>query len=187
MSSLSPNPSRRVDGNNSLYFKGVRHNICHKQALLQTPNRYSTQFPGLTLPQAIEANAKLPEPFATLAPKTINMKWLSHLSSILQWASNNGHIDTNPAQGIRVDTGSKVHREASCLPFTKDELNVIFRQPIFADPKVYGLNEWALLPARIGIGDRVRADLAGCDDAEVEGQSETCPAHVRRDLPKRGQ
>ena len=96
--------------------------IDYKQALLETPNRYTMRFPGLTLPQAIKANSKLSEPFATLAPKTINMKWLSHLSSILQWASNNGHIEANPVQGIRVDTGSKAHREASYLPFTKDEL-----------------------------------------------------------------
>lgn len=119
--------------------------IDYKQALLETPNRYAMRFPGLTLPQAIKANGKLAEPFSTLAPKTINMKWLSHLSSVLQWASNNGHIDTNPAQGIRVDTGSKVHREASYLPFTKDELQTIFGDPIFADPATYGMNQWALL------------------------------------------
>lgn len=119
--------------------------IDYKLALLETPNRYTMRFPGLTLPQAIKANAKLTEPFATLAPKTINMKWLSHLSSILQWASNNGHIETNPAQGIRVDTGSKVHRVASYLPFTKDELQTIFGDPIFADPASYGTNQWALL------------------------------------------
>ncbi|MCE5973418.1 site-specific integrase [Sinirhodobacter sp. WL0062] len=119
--------------------------IDYKQALLKTPNRYTMRFPGLTLPQAIKANAKLKEPFPPLAPKTINMKWLSHLSSILQWASNNGHIETNPAQGIRVDTGSKVHLEPSYLPFTKDELKKIFGDQIFAEPRHYGLNQWALL------------------------------------------
>ncbi|MBU3033980.1 hypothetical protein [Tritonibacter mobilis] len=84
--------------------------ISYKQALLETPNRYTMRFPGLTLPQAIEANTKRDEPFTTLAPKTINMKWLSHLSSVLQWASNNGHIEANPAQGVRVDTGQKRRR-----------------------------------------------------------------------------
>lgn len=119
--------------------------IEYKQVLLATPNRYKMRFPGLTLPQAIRANGKLDEPFTTLAPKTINMKWLSHLSSILQWASNNGHIETNPAQGIRVDTGSKAHREPSYLPFTKAELRTIFGHPMFADPSSYGLHQWALL------------------------------------------
>lgn len=119
--------------------------IDYKNALLETPNRYGMRFPGLTLPQAIKANQKLAEPFAPLAPKTINMKWLSHLSSILQWASNNGHIDMNPAQGIRVDTGSKVHKEPSYLPFTKEELKAIFGTEMFKDSAQYGLNQWALL------------------------------------------
>ena len=119
--------------------------IRYKQALLETPNRYTMRFPGLTLPQAVKANAELAEPFKTLAPKTINMKWLSHLSTILQWASNNGHIEMNPAQGIRVDTGSRIHRGASYLPFNKDELKIIFGDPIFADPASYGMKQWALL------------------------------------------
>ncbi len=119
--------------------------IDYKGALLSTPNRYTMRFPGLTLPQAIKANAKLSKPFSTLAPQTINMKWLSHLSTILQWASNNGHIDSNPAQGIRVDTGSKVHKAASYEPFSNDELQIIFGTPMFKDPSEYGLMQWALL------------------------------------------
>ena len=95
----------------------------------------------IALPQAIKANRKLEVPFDTLAPKTINMKWLSHLSSILQWDSNNGHLDANPAQGIRVDTGSKVHKEPSYLPFTKDELKKIFGSDLCKDPRSYGLNQ----------------------------------------------
>ncbi len=140
--------------------------IDYKQALLETPNRYTMRFPGLTLPQAIKANAKLAEPFATLAPKTINMKWLSHLSSILQWASNNGHIETNPAQGIRVDTGSKVHRAASYLPFTKDELQTIFGDPIFADPASFGTNQWALL-VMLYTGVRNSSEMAGMQLANI--------------------
>uniref|UniRef100_UPI0011AE8577 hypothetical protein n=1 Tax=Mangrovicoccus ximenensis TaxID=1911570 RepID=UPI0011AE8577 len=119
--------------------------IDYKNALLRTPVRYTMRFPGLTLPQAIKANEKRKEPHAALAPKTINMKWLSHLTTVLQWASNNGHIETNPAQGIRVDTGSKAHWEASYLPFTKDELKKIFSADIFNEPQEYGLKQWATL------------------------------------------
>lgn len=122
-----------------------KHVIAYKQMLLETPNRYTMRFPGLTLPQAIKANKKRAEPFPTLAPQTINMKWLSHLSSILQWASNNGHIETNPAKGVLVDTGSKTHRAASYVPFTKDELKLIFGTDLFGDPATYALNQWALL------------------------------------------
>ena len=134
-----------MGGDTALGATTKKQVIEYKQALLDTPTRYTLRFPGLTLPQAIKANRKREEPFETLAPKTINMKWLSHLSSILQWAFNNGHIDTNPAQGIRVDTGSKVHKEASYLPFTKDELRKIFGTDLFQSPSSYGLNQWALL------------------------------------------
>ncbi|MGY3438659.1 MULTISPECIES: hypothetical protein [unclassified Marinovum] len=103
-----------------------RQIIEYKLALLETPTHYRTRFPGLTLPQAIKANDKLDKPYAKLAPKTIIMKWLSHLSSVLQWASNNGHIEAKPAQGVRVDTGSNVHREPSYLPFNRNELKQIF-------------------------------------------------------------
>ena len=103
------------------------------------------RFPGLTLPQAGKANGELPASFPALAPKTINMKWLSHLSSIPQWASNNGHIETNPAKGTCVDTGRKVHREPSYLPSAKDELKTILGHPVFADPSACGLNLWAFL------------------------------------------
>lgn len=119
--------------------------IAYKQALLETPTRYTLRFPGLTLVQAIKANRKRTQPFETLAPKTINMKWLSHLSSILQWAANNGHIEINPAQGIRVYTGSKAKRAPSYLPFTREELGKIFGTEQFQNPESYGLNQWALL------------------------------------------
>lgn len=134
-----------MEGDTPLRAITKKHVIDYKQALLETPTRYTLRFPGLTLPQAIKANRKLEVPFETLAPKTINMKWLSHLSSILQWASNNGHIEINPAQGIRVDIGSKVHAEPSYLPFTKEELNKIFGGDLFEDPRSYGMNQWALL------------------------------------------
>jgi integrase len=149
-----------MGGETSVRVISKKNVIDYKKALLETPNRYTMRFPGLTLPQAIKANAKRATPFATLAPKTINMKWLSHLSTILQWASNNGHIDSNPAQGVRVDTGSKVHREPSYLPFTKDELKLIFSQPMFSDPKKYGLNEWALL-VMLFTGVRNSSEMAG--------------------------
>lgn len=92
-----------------------KHALDYKRALLDTPTRYTLRFPGLTLPQAIKANAKRKEPFETLNPQTINMKWLSHLSSIFEWAANNGYLDSNPAKGVRVDTGSVTHKERTRL------------------------------------------------------------------------
>lgn len=165
--------------------------IAYKQALLETPTRYTLRFRGLTLPQAIKANRKRSEPFETLDPQTINMKWLSHLSSILQWASNNGHIDVNPAQGVRVDTGSAVHRERTRLPFDRAELQRIFGTALFTDPKRYETKQWALLVA-LYTGARSSSEIARiklADIREEQGvtvfdlQEATKNAHSKRLVP----
>ena len=140
--------------------------INYKQALLETPTRYTLRFPGITLTQAIKANGKRLEPYETLDPKTINMKWLSHLSSVLQWASNNGHIDINPAKGIRVDTGSATHKEPSRLPFDSSELKKIFSDEIFATPKNYATRQWALLLA-LYTGARSSSEIARIALADI--------------------
>jgi Site-specific recombinase XerD len=133
--------------------------IAYKQALLNTPTRYVLRFPGLTLPQAIKANAKRPEPFETLDPKTINVKWLSHLSSILKWGVDNAFIDENPAKGVRVDTGSAVHRDRRRLPFDHDEMNLIFGNELFSDPAKYETRQWAVLLA-LYTGARSSSEIA---------------------------
>ncbi len=87
--------------------------LTYKAALLQTPSRYTLRFPGLTLPQAIKANQKRSKPFETLDPKTINMKWLSHISTICKWAMNNGYLDTSPASSANAgerERGNSAYR-----------------------------------------------------------------------------
>ncbi|WP_187968864.1 site-specific integrase [Aquibium microcysteis] len=131
--------------------------LAYKQALLQTPSRYALRFPGLTLPQAIKANAKRTKPYPMLDPATINMKWLSHMSTILRWASNNGHIDANPAHGVRVDEGNGF-KEPSRVPFNQDDLKRIFGSELFrAD--TYGTKQWALLLA-LFTGARSSSEIA---------------------------
>lgn len=130
----------------------------YKQALLKTPNRYSLRFKGMTLPQAIKANAKRKEPFATLDPQTINMKWLSHISTILKWASNNGYVDANPASGVRVDEGHGF-KEPSRVPFSPDDLKAIFGSDLFKNPAKYGTHQWALLVALYS-GARSSSEIA---------------------------
>jgi integrase len=118
----------------------------YKRALLETPTRYVQRFPGLTLPQAIRANGKRDEPFATLDPATVNMKWLSHLSTIFRWAMNNGHMEDNPAAGVRVDEG-KGFKEPSRVPFSRDDLKRIFGSPLYLEtPRhQWSTQQWALL------------------------------------------
>lgn len=143
--------------------------LAYKQALLQTPSRYALRFPGLNLPQAIKANAKRAEPYSTLDPATINMKWLSHMSTILRWASNNGHIDTNPAHGVRVDEGNGF-KEPTRVPFNQDDLKRIFGSDLFRAGS-YGTKQWALLLA-LFTGARSSSELARirlCDIYEEQG------------------
>jgi hypothetical protein len=122
--------------------------LAYKQALLQAPSRYSLRFPGLTLPQAFKANLKREEPFSTLDPQTINMKWLSHISTIFKWAMNNGHLDDNPATGVRVDEG-KGHKEPSRVPFTQVDLKAIFGSTFYRSTprEKWQTRHWALLLA----------------------------------------
>ncbi|MCB1334940.1 MAG: site-specific integrase, partial [Roseivivax sp.] len=143
--------------------------IAYKQALLEMPTRAHARFPGLTLPQAIKANKKRAHPYATMAPKTINVKWLSHLSSVLKWSLGNGYIDVNPAQGIRVDMGNAIHQQESRLPFDRADLKRMFGHPMFADPATYGTEQWAVLLA-LYTGARGSTEIATLrlDDVKEE-------------------
>ncbi|MCV0394316.1 MAG: site-specific integrase [Rhizobiaceae bacterium] len=134
--------------------------LAYKDALLQTPSRYSIRFPGLTLPQAIRANAKRATPYPTLDPATINMKWLSHVRTIFHWAMNNGHVDDNPAAGIRVDEG-KGYKEPTRVPFDQDDLAKLFGSGLYLDtPRdQWATEQWALLLA-LYTGARSSSELA---------------------------
>jgi integrase len=134
--------------------------LAYKQALLETPSRYALRFPGLTLPQAIKKNAKRAEPFPTLDPATINMKWLSHLSTIFRWAMNNGRLDINPADGVRVDEG-KGYKEPTRVPFDQDDLAKLFGSTLYTGtPRTqWSTQQWALLLA-LYTGARSSSELA---------------------------
>lgn len=121
--------------------------------LLETPTSYSTRFPGKTLPEAIKANKRLKQPFPTLAPKTINDKWISHVGAVFQWAANNEIVPDNPCSKVRVDEG-KGDGKRSRVPFTPGDLAKMFAHRLFDDPSCYGERQWAVL---IGLFTGMRA------------------------------
>jgi integrase len=145
----------------------TRHDMLgYKKALLQTPSRYALRFPGLTLPQAIKANEKRKVPFAALDPQTINMKWLSHISTICKWGMNNGYLDANPASGVRVDEG-KGFKEPSRVPFNQDDLARIFGSDLFKTPRAaWSTKQWALLVA-LYTGARSSSEIARVRLADI--------------------
>ncbi|UJW85753.1 site-specific integrase [Devosia sp. SL43] len=118
----------------------------YKNALMDTPANYTKRLPGMILPKAIAANKKLAKPFPTLNASTINEKWLSHISTILGWATKNGYLEYNPARGIKVDLG-KGYKEPSRVGYSADDLKRLFGSPLFADPAKYETRQWALLVA----------------------------------------
>lgn len=120
--------------------------IAYKRILLRTPNRYTMRFPGLTLPEAVDANAKRVTPFAPLSPGTITDKWLAHVKSVLAWAVNNGIIPDNPAAGVRVDEGAG-QRDPKRLPFSDADLEKIFGPPRFPVGDALATRDWVLLIA----------------------------------------
>ena len=164
--------------------------IAYKRALMVTPTNYRQRFPGKSLPEAIEANAKLREPFATLNPQTINEKWLSHVSTIMGWCANNGLLDDNPARGVKVDEG-KGYREPTRVGFSKDDLARVFGHAIFADPRDYGTRQWALLIA-LHTGARSSSEIARIKLSDVYKEQDiwvfnleeaTKNAHSKRLVP----
>lgn len=65
---------------------------------------------------------------ATLSPKTVN-KHLSGIKVLLDFAEARHDIATSPSHGVKAKV---VAGEESGRPFTTDELNRIFAQPLFA-------------------------------------------------------
>lgn len=138
-----------------------RHVLDFKQALLETPAAFDSKpdLRGLTLPQAIKVNRKRETPYPTVSATTLNKKYLAHLKTIMQWATGNGYMETNPATGVRVDDGKKAHREPTRVPFHHDDLKAIFGHAMFADPSKYETRQWALLLA-LHTGARSSSELA---------------------------
>lgn len=113
----------------------------YKNALVRTPSNYTKRFPGLTLPQAVTANAARKVPFPTLSAVTINDKWLARLHSILAWCKNNVITPDNVASEIRVAV-AKGSGERPRYPFPPADLAAIFEKPVDDIEK-----HWAMLIA----------------------------------------
>lgn len=67
-----------------------------------------------------------------LAEGTI-VKQLGALHTVFEWAVNNDHCQANPARGVTV-AAPKTEKE-SRLPYGLEELNLLFRSPVFSERK----------------------------------------------------
>lgn len=97
-----------------------------KALLMEYPVRATevTEFRGMTMAQIVEANREKKRP--VLSDRTVN-RYLSSLSAFCSWAEANGYITANPCAGMALPK----ERRAKTLPFTSDQLNILFRSPLF--------------------------------------------------------
>ena len=68
-----------------------------------------------------------------LAPKTVNKK-ITFICALFNVGINNGKLDRNPAQRIPTPKSDSRHR----LPFDRNDLQQIFRSPVFTERKDLG-------------------------------------------------
>ncbi len=91
------------------------------------PSIPTKRFPKLTAVQASEM-AKAKKLNSTLSHASIHGD-MNRLSAMMNFAVNEGYIDRNPARGLRV--ADPIHRRDRRLPFTSDQLQVIFNAPLY--------------------------------------------------------
>ncbi|WP_210526699.1 DUF6538 domain-containing protein [Rubellimicrobium arenae] len=94
----------------------------------------SNTFTGMTMREIVEANVKIGKPI--ISDRTVN-RHLSSLSAFCVWAIANEHLEQNPVAGLSLAKENTTPR----VPFTVDQLNTLFRSPLFTG--CAGIVEWA--------------------------------------------
>lgn len=98
-----------------------------KALLMKYPVRATevVAFRGMTIERIVQENEKLKRP--VLSDRTVN-RYLSSLSAFLSWAVKNGYIADNPCLGMALEK----EKRSKTLPFTSDQMNVLFKSPLFS-------------------------------------------------------
>jgi integrase len=98
-----------------------------KQALGRFPIKAAEirELRGLQFKKIITENDRLKRP--TLSDLTIN-KYLSALGAFCQWLMQNGHLETNPVDGMHL---GKDRGPGRINPYTSEQLSQIFASPLF--------------------------------------------------------
>ena len=97
------------------------------ETLRWVPSNPTKRYPKLSIVQAAEM-AKRKKLTTTLNPATINA-YLNRLSSVLNFAMNEGLIDRNPTRGLKV--ADPVRARDKRLPFSPQQLQRIFNAPLY--------------------------------------------------------
>lgn len=103
-------------------------------------------FEGMKIEQIVKHNETIGKP--TITPRTVN-RYLSGLGAYCNWLVAHGYLDQNPTEGMSLAKEKKI----STLPFTNEQLNVIFSSPLFTGCE--SDQEWRLMarPGNIKVRD----------------------------------
>ncbi|WP_412033142.1 DUF6538 domain-containing protein [Nitratireductor aquimarinus] len=104
------------------------------------------EFAGMTLAQIVRHNQKIGKPIVT--PRTVN-RYLSSLGAFCKWLVAHGYLDQNPTADMALAKEKKI----STLPFTSDQLNTLFKSPLFTGCQ--SADEWRNIakPGNVRIRD----------------------------------
>jgi integrase len=97
-----------------------------KALLMRYPVKASqtNDFLGMRLAQIVKHNEQVGKPVITA--RTVN-RYLAGLSAFCSWLVNHGYLDQNPVS----DMFLKKPKDKTTVPFTVDQLNVLFNSPLF--------------------------------------------------------
>ncbi|RWB08987.1 MAG: integrase [Mesorhizobium sp.] len=84
----------------------------------------SSAFAGMKLAQIVRHNEKIGKPVITV--RTVN-RYLAGFSAFCSWLVNHGYLDHNPADGMFL----KKPKDKTTVPFTVDQMNTLFKSPLF--------------------------------------------------------
>ena len=105
----------------------------------------TTVFAGMTIAQIVKRNETV-EPI--LSPRTVN-RYLASLGAFCKWLVSNGYIDQSPTR----DMSLSKENSKSPVPFTVDQMNTLFKSPLFTG--CLNTDEWRFIaqPGNVTIRD----------------------------------
>jgi len=110
-------------------LRSIEREACREllEVLRWLPSNPTKRFPKLTAVQAAKM-AKAKKLNSTLSPASVN-GYMTKLRTLFNFAVNEGWLDRNPARGLRVV--DPVRRRDKRLPFSNDQLRLIFDAPLY--------------------------------------------------------
>ena len=128
-----------------------------------------------------------------LSARTINEKYLAFVQVVFSYAVNNGLVEVNPCTGVRAASNTTELEDVSVLPFSKEDLSVIFQRSGLYHPhgcgavgRLYASKSklldyrWLVLLA-LYTGARIE-ELAQLDRQDVRQEAGVWFIHIRAEM-----